>query len=296
MIIPGDTPPSLVRAGIWESVQEAHEHVLVMLAAGIDCSVHAVSGGYALFVLEEDARHALAELRQYSIEQRRNTPAAAASLVEHAAGIPWLAAWILLLSVVFLKQMADPSLTSRFSNSTTGLLVDGEWWRPLTALFFHGDLPHLLGNVLIGGIFCLMAAKSLGAGRSWPLILASGAVGNTINNLFHQGTPFASIGASTATFGALGILVGLAATATIHERRERFRSLLVPFLAGLVLFGMFGASGELTDVGGHVWGALSGLFFGAAAGWWQRTMASRDMAGGGLAHQHACACHSTRMG
>ena len=286
-----DTVPALTQVGMWESVHEAHEHALVLLAAGVECSVHGGPGGYGLFTTVDEAALATDELRLYALEKHDHLSGPAPGPADYPAGFHWLACWILILSTVFLKQMADPSMAGRFSNSTVGLLAQGEWWRPFTALFLHGDLPHLLGNILIGGLFCLMVAKSLGAWRAWVLILAGGTLGNLVNALFHHDQPFSSIGASTATFAALGLLVGLALSAAAVERRQRLKGLLVPFIAGLLLFGMFGVSGELTDVGGHVWGSLCGVFLGAAAGWWQRSTSAGNRTGSTLAYGGACARH-----
>lgn len=264
--------PHLQQVGEWESVREAHEHALVILAAGIDCSVHSTPGGYALFTAAEDARDASLELELYTGEQVTEPPAEVIPHLDyHSAGIPWLLTWGAILAAVFSKQLTSPGLTDRFSNSAAELFGQGEWWRPFTSLFLHGDLPHLLGNILIGGIFCIMAAKSLGPRLSWPLILVGGTLGNLINAWFRRDTSFSSIGASTATFAALGLLVGLALAAeTQRGRYLKLRSLAIPLIAGIVLFSMFGINGENTDVGGHLWGAIFGAIFGALAGWRHR--------------------------
>jgi len=56
--------------------------------------------------------------------------------------------WVLVLLGVFFLQGRDPTLSARFCNSTTDMMVHGEWWRPFTALFLHRDMDHLLGKVL----------------------------------------------------------------------------------------------------------------------------------------------------
>ena len=266
-----DAPAPLRRVGAWGSIQEAHEHALVLLAMGWDCSVHRVTEGYALFTADMDADRAIHELELYAAEQSIGTPHSEPTPLDHPAGVPLLALWGITLAVVFSKQLVNPSLTDRFSNSTVPLLEQGEWWRPFTALFLHGDLPHLLGNLLIGGLFCIMAAKSLGAWKSWPLILVGGTFGNLINALLQRGESFSSIGASTATFAALGLLVGLAlATETLRGRYLRLRSLAIPLIAGSLIFSMFGTAGENTDVSAHVWGGLCGMVLGALSGWLER--------------------------
>ncbi len=91
------------------------------------------------------------------------------------------------------------------------MIDGGEWWRPFTSLFLHADFNHLLGNVCFGVIFCVLVAHSVGPVLGWVLILASGVMGNILTAGWYYPERFQSVGASTATFGALGILVGLGA-------------------------------------------------------------------------------------
>lgn len=266
---PETEPPLLLPAGAWPSLEQAHEHALVVLAMGWDCSVHPTEDGYEILTAAEDVEPAKRELALYAAEQSQRRPVAV--MVEgpdHPAGIAGLLIWAVILAAVFLHQMDDPEFTGRFSNSSAGLVDRGEAWRAFTALFLHADPVHLLGNLLIGGWFCLWVSKALGAWRAWSLILLGGTVANGINAVMHHPEAFASIGASTATFAALGILVGLAVAESAKAGSfERLRSLAVPLLAGLMLFSLFGISGEQTDIGGHAWGGLCGLTLGIAAKW-----------------------------
>ena len=91
--------------------------------------------------------------------------------------------WVLSLVGVFLVQIKDPAIVDRFSNSSIGLFFENEWWRPFTALFLHADFPHLAGNVMIGGVFCVLVAQSFGQLRGWLLILASGVMGECHHGL-----------------------------------------------------------------------------------------------------------------
>jgi membrane associated rhomboid family serine protease len=149
----------------------------------------------------------------------------------------------------------------------------GEWWRPFTSLFLHADPGHLLGNVFIGGVFCVMVAQSVGAWRGWALILAAGTLGNAVNAGLRFPAEFVSLGASTATFGAVGILVGTASVAAWRSRSYReLRPVLVPVVIGLILLGWYGSGGDSagtegnnTDVAGHFAGLASGVLLGGVA-------------------------------
>lgn len=256
----------LLRIGSWRKLDEAHEHALVVLAMGMDCSVHPVDGGYELLTAHGDAAAAKHELDLYASEQRHLHVHTAEDHLNHPAGIVWIMTWITALVIAFSRQAEHPEITERFANSSWGLIADHEWWRPFTSLFLHADLIHLAGNVLIGGLFCLLVAKALGAWRGWLLILSAGTIGNALNAAFRYPATFEAIGASTATFAALGILVGLAVAEGARGAFGRMRGLGIPFLAGLILFGLLGTSGERTDIGGHAWGGLCGMVSGAIAG------------------------------
>ncbi len=262
----------VVPVGAWRTLREAHENALVVLAMGLDCSVHALGGGgggYELLVDAEDAAAARAELALYAGEQVFSRPAAARETApDHPVGWAWFVAWAAALVMVFAKQMELPEITDRFANSSSALMDGGEWWRPFTSLFLHADGIHLLGNLLIGGIFCGWVSKSIGAWRAWPLILLGGTLANGVNAALHEPGDFSSIGASTATFAALGILVGLGIVEMARSgSSSRLRSLAIPLVAGLMLFSLFGISGDRTDIGGHAWGGMFGTALGAVSGW-----------------------------
>ncbi len=167
--------------------------------------------------------------------------------------------------IAFLYQETSPWLVDRASSSSIGLIENHEWWRPFTALFLHADPPHLIGNLLSGMFFGTLVARSIGPLRGWALILASGTVGNLITSAVAWPDAFVSIGASTAVFGALGILSGLG---FISLRRNRVRMpwirIAAPVLAGIVILGWLGGGtpGGNTDVLGHIFGFGSGLAAG----------------------------------
>lgn len=259
-------PAALLQVGAWRTLEEAHEHALVILAMGRNCSVHAVADGYELLTATEDASPAKHELDLYEHEQSRIRHHRETDFSDHPFGVTLLIAWATMLLAMFLKQLDHPEITDRFANSSLAVIDGREWWRPFTSFFLHADLIHLSGNVLIGGLFCLLVSKSIGAWRAWLLILFTGTIANALNAAARHPEAFESIGASTATFAALGILVGLAIVEGARGAFGKLRGLALPFLAGLILFGLFGASGERTDIGGHAWGGVCGILSGVIAG------------------------------
>ena len=137
---------------------------------------------------------------------------------------------------------------------------NGEWWRCVTALLLHGNIAHLVGNTVMGVVFGWLVARHFGSGLCWLLVLFCGAMGNYLNSLI-QGPTFASIGASTATFAAVGLLAGLFfRRRLIIGRGWRYNAL--PIAGAVGLFILLGIGGENTDVVAH----LTGLFCGVVVG------------------------------
>jgi Rhomboid family len=173
----------LVEVGQYPTLQKAQEHGLVILAMREPCWVaeEPSGAGYSLHAVPEAVPSITRELDAYANEQQ--LPKAAthlqAGVLRHPTGWEVYGLWAFCLIGVFLLQNADPTLADRAASSSTGLIGHREWWRPFTALFLHGDLPHLVGNLLSGLFFGTLVAKSIGPWRGWALILACGTLGNS---------------------------------------------------------------------------------------------------------------------
>lgn len=148
------------------------------------------------------------------------------------------------------------------------LIVRGAWWRAVTALTLHADLAHVAGNAVALIIFVSALGRWLGRGVALLLVLASGFAGNVLNAYFH-GAHHNSIGASTAAFGALGILGGLQFVRRYRftARMGRRRRALTAIAACLGMFAMIGVGERAEiDVLAHVAGLGAGLVIGVVTG------------------------------
>jgi membrane associated rhomboid family serine protease len=140
----------------------------------------------------------------------------------------------------------------------------GEPWRVITALTLHADGPHVAGNALFGTLFWGAVSRSLGPGMALAWVIAAGALGNLVN-AWVRSSAHDSVGASTAVFGAVGILAGLGLTRRLRIG-ERGRRVLVPIAAGLGLLAMLGTTGERVDLWAHIFGLAAGVPLGVVAG------------------------------
>ena len=74
-----------------------------------------------------------------------------------------------------------------------------------------------------------------------------------------------SVGASTAVFGAVGLLSGLAVARRRQQQSPERRSWL-PIGAGLAILAMLGTAGARVDLWAHLFGLLTGVALGIPVG------------------------------
>jgi len=268
-----ETPEGWVHVGHYSTLEQAYDHGLVVLAMGEACRVEpaATPGEFDLQAEVLPATKISEELDAYAreTEASRRVSRPMRELFPYSAGWPLAALWIFTLLVAFIWKAKDPGIVDLAASSSTGLFSRGEWWRPFTALFFHADIPHLTGNILGGAIFGVLVSRSMGPLRGWLAILAAGTLGNILTAWANYPAQFLAIGASTAVFGALGILSGLGIAETFRDRAQLpLARIAAPVVAGVVLLSWLGSgNGDgNTDVVGHVLGFGSGLLVGSATG------------------------------
>jgi len=170
--------------------------------------------------------------------------------------------FVLAVFHVLVSYVNDSFHLLDIGSASSSDILFGELWRTVTALTLHADFSHLLSNLIFGGVAVWALASYTGSGISWFLVLVSGVYGNFINAIIHQQNHNA-IGASTAVFGALGILTGIQ---LIGLHRQKMYKLWIPPAGAAALFALLGIGGERTDVGAHLFGFLSGMILGVITG------------------------------
>jgi membrane associated rhomboid family serine protease len=178
-----------------------------------------------------------------------------------ALGVAAAAALLAMFVVTGPGEATAPTRWLEVGTAAAAKILHGQWWRVFTALTLHQDVMHLVGNVIACLLFVSAVGRWLGPGLGLALIIGSAAVANGLTALVHLRQPhFVSLGASTATFAALGVVAGLQLVRRWrHDLRRRYAWL--PLGAGLGLFAMLGV-GQHSDV----WAHFFGLTVGAATG------------------------------
>lgn len=245
--------------------ERAEAWALVLASAGIAHAVARSAGGWAVVVAPSDAAAAAAALDAYDrealapAEQERPAP----DLGSSYAGAAIATALVCFFLGTGGRESGGDGAWFRAGAASADLILRGQIWRAVTALTLHADLVHVIGNAIAALIFVAALGRWLGGGLATTLTLLAGAAGNLLTAAWH-GHAHRSVGASTATFGALGILAGL----QFVRRRRTFRwrrRAWVSIGAGLGLFAMIGV-GEHVDVAAHLFGLLAGVLIGVAAG------------------------------
>ena len=214
---------------------------------------------WALAILDDaDAERAEAAVAAF---ERENPPAAPVVRDETPPGEGVAAGLVFGLALLALQIWTGPESDNAWfstGSAQASAILRGEWWRAITALTLHADAGHAAGNALLGGLLLTLLARRLGAGVAcWAMLLA-GAAGTLLAAALMQRN-FASVGASTAVFGALAELAALQASDPGSRRRA-----WVPLGAGLALLGFLGSS-KRADFAGHLCGFGAGLVLGFLA-------------------------------
>lgn len=215
----------------------------------------------------------------------------------------WLTNTFLVLNIaVFVVQLVDPDFTTRFSavpwEITTGqdlvgaTVIPGPDGEPVeiphgpgpwpvaltlvTAMFMHGDLLHLGGNMLFLWIFGNNVEHRFGSKRFFAFYMGSGLAAGLAHTLLEPASQVPMLGASGAISGILGAYLVL-------FPRNKVRVLVffwILTIPAFVVIGLWtisqlvGGAGMLAEMmdrgvpttgvsyGAHIGGLLAGLILG----------------------------------
>jgi rhomboid protease GluP len=242
---------------------DCQERAFVLSAVAIANAIEFDGAEYLLMVDAADGALAQGHLHSYDIESRPAPP-------WPAPPPPHPNAWtgcVLYLMVLVGVGLAISNGWWRLDAFEVGELdagrvQGGQWWRAWTALTLHLDIAHLAANLGAGIWFGYLAARQVGSGTAWFLIVSGAALANLFEGQFGPAAHRA-VGASTAVFTALGLLAAHSWRTRYHYP-QRWARRWAPLVAGAVLLGWFGSAGEGTDIVAHALGFTFGCLLGVA--------------------------------
>lgn len=282
-ILEGFEPPEgLVAVAVYADFAEAGESGLAILAMGRSYWTLMHEGRYVLCVAAADAEASEAELRAVAALAGRPKTFGGTRYREFTFGCRSFVLYALLLIACFSWQQQGAGVIDTGRVDSIRMMELGEWARALTGLMLHGDVVHLASNLVAGMGFAFLVARFFGAAAGWLLILSSGALGNALNAWVHYPEAHYSIGASTAVFGALGLLTGVGLWMALTEVKQAWSvpRWFMPVFGGITLLGLIGvgdgALDGMVDVAAHISGFLCGGLFGFAGAIFQPVFVAWD--------------------
>jgi rhomboid protease GluP len=170
------------------------------------------------------------------------------------------------------------------ANNAGSVLILGEWWRIVTAMFVHVGIIHLATNMWCLWNLGMLAEPLMGTAGVLAVYLLTGAAGNLLSTLwnwwsyshdlaqYHSVFVFpAGAGASGAVFGIAGALIVLLKSTRLPvpplELKKLRRSVIyfaaINLVLGLSISGgthLFGAGISIDNMA-HLGGFSCGLLF-----------------------------------
>lgn len=138
---------------------------------------------------------------------------------------------------------------------------EGHWWTLLTAIYLHGNLLHILFNVLWIRQLGPAVEELYGPARFIVIFTVSGVAGFVVSNAL--GIPL-TVGASGAIFGLLGAMVAFGRKrGGVYGRlvlRQYGQWALLLFVLGFFMAGV----NNIAHAGGFVGGLATGLVLSLA--------------------------------
>jgi rhomboid protease GluP len=150
------------------------------------------------------------------------------------------------------------------------VLVDGEWWRLVTAMFVHVGIVHLATNMWCLWNLGLLGEPLVGGFGLFAAYLLTGVGGNLLSVAMHPGLPGTSegivgAGASGAVFGLAGLLIVLLKSKLLPLPEDELKRLRRSVIWFAVLNFVLGAGTWVAhtsiqiDNFAHLGGFLTGL-------------------------------------
>jgi rhomboid protease GluP len=239
---------------------QADTYGLVLDAYGLPYSARRSGGNWEIWVDEAIHDRALELIEKYIEENQHISISDALETETHQRTFTGIWASLILMACSITVNMSGSvdRIVREYGASAYDIL-NGEIYRTVTALMLHASYPHLAGNMAGIAIFGTAVCNITGAGVGWLMILLTGILGNLANAaLFRYG--HISIGASTAVFGAVGILAAYQLNRKIKIAGQRMKAWL-PLAGGLALLGLLGSS-KHSDLTAHLFGFIAGICLG----------------------------------
>ncbi len=167
---------------------------------------------------------------------------------------------------IFVAELGIGSLDSLEALVNAGALeaghvVQGDYWRLLSAVFLHGSADHVLGNAAMLYVLGMGCEHALGSKQCLTLFVGAGLFGSGLSLMMSD---LPSVGASGAIFGLGGAMMVFFRRfhGGLHVRDRRIGIVVAIWALYQLALGSFVPG---VDNYAHLGGLLGGILFGLVA-------------------------------
>jgi rhomboid protease GluP len=202
----------------------------------------------------------------------RRTPAdALGGLIPHARFTTMLIMLIntgLYVAMVLHTQAAAQGMTFDFDGRTLlefgakfgPLMMQGEWWRLVTAGFLHGGILHILMNMWVLFDLGAQTEEMYGTPRYLSIYFVATVTGFLASFFWAPQVP--SVGASAGICGLIGAMIALG----VRDRTSFGADIRRFYVRWVIYLLVFGLLFPQTDNAAHIGGLAGGFAVGYIAG------------------------------
>jgi rhomboid protease GluP len=177
----------------------------------------------------------------------------------------------------FLQVNGGP-MYDPFTQNGYKIRVDRQYWRLITAIFFHLSFTHIIMNCISMLIWGSFIESFLGTRKYAVIYFVSGITGNLLSVMCHNGLYYDSVGASGCIMGTIGALIGMLilnwlalGEGQYKEARSTLTCIVIILTVFALLFTLAPTSPNqskqiVTDNWAHFGGLLGGFFISMAIG------------------------------
>lgn len=178
-------------------------------------------------------------------------------MINFALFVVTLIATVKLVGETSLFGGVNGSVLRIFGAKDAFLIVNGEWWRLVTAGFLHGGVLHILMNTWVLFDLGMTADHIFGTPRFLVIYLVSSVFGFVASMMWSPGS--ISVGASAAACGLIGAMIA-------YGHRSGDSWVRSTYLRWAVVLLAFGLLVPMVDNAAHIGGGVAGFIVGYVAG------------------------------
>lgn len=190
--------------------------------------------------------------------------------------------------VLSLDQEGIHGIYMEYGSIPAAFMAGEDWLTLFSAMFLHGGLIHLVGNMIFLYVFADNIEASVGSTRFLIFYLLGGIVAGLAHILFNGSSQIPAIGASGAISAVLGAYLIMFPASKIRvfiiilfsrANIPAFLFLGIWIIQQLVS-GIGSMGGAHLESGGVAWWAhIGGFFYGIVAGFYLRPIMQRNAEG-----------------